>query len=58
MLTELGVVEDALAKLSNAIGDAWAEMDWKDPSGNMQWADAAVDRALGDMMRIRRWLEG
>ena len=56
MLEALAAVEHALAGLSNAI---LAELEDGDVfGGNLQWADAAVDRAMTDMGKIRQWLEG
>ena len=49
--------EDALANLSNAIADAFAEMAPRRYRGNAEWADAAVDRALRDLAQIRAWLD-
>ena len=46
--------ELALAKLSNVIFDLLAEeTEYK---GNLQWADAAVDRTMTTMQDIRRGL--
>lgn len=56
MTEELTAAETALVDLSNAIFDAINE-ETGDLS-NLQWADAAVDRALRDLETIRRWLEG
>ena len=55
LLTALTQAEAALGDLSNALFDALGEPGDKT---NIQWADAAVDRALRDLAQMRQWLEG
>ena len=53
ILSHIEAVEEALAHLSNALFEL---DDLKNP--NVQWADAAVDRAAVDMAKLRSWCIG
>lgn len=55
VLDAIDAVERALTDLSNALYD----MREEDPKCvNIQWADKEVDKAMGLMDTLRRWLNG
>ena len=56
LVQALAQAEAALGDLSNALYDALG--DETGDISNIQWADAAVDRALRDLAQMRQWLEG
>lgn len=57
LLSAISAAEDALAQLSNALGDVAQEQPRGAYQGNIDWADAAVDRALRDLATMREWIE-
>ena len=56
LVQALTQAEAALGDMSNELYDAMAEET--DDTSNLDWADAAVDRALRDLAQMRQWLEG